>query len=101
MALLQPDPGDPGDDRVPAGSVGGQEAQLERRLLLDGAQVIASGALICPECDLPLSGWPAVRASQMQSCAWCGHSAPARDLMRPGIHDTPANQVELVARISQ
>lgn len=101
MALPGPDHDNPGEERVTAGAVGSPEVQLERRLVRDGVQVIASGALVCPGCELPLSGWPAVRASQMQSCAWCGHSAPARDLLRPGIHDTPANQVELVARISQ
>lgn len=99
MALLQPDPGDPGEERVTAGAVGGDEALAERRLLRDGYEVIARGSLVCPECDLPLPGRPAVRASTVLSCAWCGHEARARELIRSGLIDTEANSVALVARL--
>jgi len=100
MVLLQPDLGDPGDDRVSAGTLGGQEAQLERRLLRDGAQVIAHGALICAKCELPLPGRPAVEAAALVHCGWCGHAARARELFRTGVTDTPANAVSLVARLN-
>lgn len=100
MALLQPDQGDPGEERVSAGSVGGQDAVLDHRLVQDGCQVIARGSLICPECDLPLPGRPAVPAAQMLSCAWCGHSAPARELLRVDVLDTTANSVALIARLA-
>lgn len=99
MALLQPDRGDPGEDRAAAGAIGGPEVELERRLLNEGRQVIARGALICPGCELPLPGTPAVRASQALACAWCGHTAPARELLRPGVRDTESNSVALVARL--
>lgn len=100
MALLQPESGDPGSDRVGAGALGGPEVELERRLLRDGSQVIARGALICTECELPLPGRPAVSASQVLSCSWCGHSAAARELLRVGVFDTTVNSVALVARIA-
>jgi hypothetical protein len=99
MAFLQPDPGDPGEDRAAAGTVGGPEIQLERRLITDGLQVIARGSLICPDCELPLPGRPSVRASALLECAWCGHSAPARDLLRVDVRDTESNRVALVARL--
>jgi len=101
MALLNQDPGDPGEKRVSAGPVGGAETQLEQRLLRDGRQVIARGALICPACELPMPGSPAVSAALVLHCGWCGHSAPARDLLRTDIRDTGANAVALVARIAQ
>lgn len=97
---IAPNPGDRGDDRAASGLVGGAEAQLEHRLLRDGRQVIARGALICPECDLPLPGRPAVAAAERLHCGWCGHSAPARELLRRGVFDTAVNRVELVARLS-
>ena len=100
MALLQPDHGDPGEDRASAGAVGGPETQLERRLIKDGSQVIARGALICPECELPLPGRPAVAAQALVHCGWCGHSARARELFRPGVRDAPGNSVALVARLT-
>ena len=93
-------PGDPGEDRAAAGAVGGAEAQLELKLLRDGVQVLAGGSLVCPGCELPLPGRPAVAASRVLHCGWCGHSAPARELLRRGVVDAPANRVALVARIA-
>ena len=100
MALLQPDHGDPGEDRVSAGAVGGPETQLERRLIQDGAQVIATGSLICAECELPLPNRPDVAAPATLHCGWCGHSARAREFFRAGVSDAPGNAVSLVARLA-
>ena len=94
------DRGDPGEDRAAAGALGGTESLLERRLVADGVQVIARGSLVCPECDLPLPGRPAVSAFQPISCGWCGHAAPARDLLREDRVDAPASRVALVARLA-
>ncbi len=99
MALLQPDFGDQGDDRAVAGALGADSAEFERKLLSDGHQVIARGSLICPECELPLPGRPAVSAPTLIHCGWCGHSARARELFRPDVLDAPANAVALVARL--
>ncbi len=93
------DPGDPGSDRVSSGSLGGVESQLERRLLRDGVQVIARGTLVCPECELPQPASPAVRAAQPITCSWCGHTAPARELLRTGASGAPASAARLVARL--
>jgi hypothetical protein len=99
MALIQPDFGDPGDDRAASPEhVGAPE--IEHRLIRDGRQVVARGALVCSECDLPLPGRPAVAAQAFVHCGWCGHSARARELFRTGVDDTPGNAVALVARLS-
>lgn len=93
------DRGDPGEDRVAAGAVGGAEAQLELRLTRDGVQVLARGSLVCPECELPLPSRPAVPAFRVLHCGWCGHSAPARALLREDVSDAPGSRVALVARL--
>ncbi len=96
---MQPEFGDPGEDRAVAGAVGADSVELERKLLSDGHQVIAYGSLICTECELPLPGRPAVASATMLHCAWCGHTARARELFRPNVLDAPANGVALVARL--
>ena len=99
MALIQPDFGDHGEDRAVAGAVGADSAELERKLLRDGEQVIGYGSLICTQCSLPLPGRPAVVATSLIECGWCGHSARARELFHQDVLDAPANGVALVARI--
>ena len=94
------DAGDPGEDRAATGALGGTESQLERKLIADGVQVIARGSLVCPECDLPLPGTPAVPAAGVLACGWCGHAAPAMDLLRANRFDAPASRVALVARLA-
>jgi hypothetical protein len=100
MPVIQPDSGDPGEDRAIAGALGADSAELERKLLSDGHQVIAHGSLICPQCELPLPGRPAVPAAALIHCGWCGHTARARELFRPNVLDAPANGVALVARLN-
>ena len=94
------DPGDPGEDRAAAGALGGAEAQLELKLVRDGVQVLARGSLVCPTCELPLPGRPAVPAFRVLHCGWCGHAAPARALLREDVADAPGSRVALVARIA-
>jgi hypothetical protein len=100
LALFQSDSGDPGEAKAQAAEGIARESHLERRLIRDGSQVIAHGSMICPECDLPLPGRPAVSASLMLTCSWCGHRAPAWALFQAGAADTPANAVSLVARLT-
>jgi uncharacterized Zn finger protein (UPF0148 family) len=97
---LTPDPGDPGEPRVRIGRTGGAEAGEERRLVRDGAQVLAHGALICPECDLPLALLRRFRATGPTRCPYCDHAAEARDFIREDVYDTLANEVYLVARFA-
>lgn len=96
---ITPDPGDPGESQVRQGHVGG-DLDERRRLIRDGAQVLAHGALICPDCDLPVSVTGRVRAVAELRCAYCDHAAPARDFLRRDVYDLVANEAYLVARVA-
>lgn len=99
MALhLTPDPGDPGEPQVRIGRTGGAGAGAQRRLIRDGAQILAHGALICPACELPIAAAHRIRATDPLRCAFCDHAAEARDFIREDVFDTLANEVYLVAR---
>jgi uncharacterized Zn finger protein (UPF0148 family) len=97
---LTPDPGDPGDPRVRSGRAGGAEAGEERRLIRDGAQVLAHGALVCPSCELPIFPAGRVRAASELRCSYCEHRAEIREFLREDVYDTVANEVYLVARVA-
>jgi uncharacterized Zn finger protein (UPF0148 family) len=97
---IGPDPGDPGEPQVRIGRTGGAEAGEERRLVRDGAQVLAHGALICPECDLPLAADRRLPATGRLRCGFCDHTAEARDFIREDVYDTVSNEVYLVARVA-
>jgi hypothetical protein len=95
---LPADPGDPGQPKTRMGRVDGSEAGAERRLLRDGVQVLAHGALVCPSCALPM----AVRRFPVGfhlRCGFCDHEAPAREFLAEDVYDTVANEVYLVARV--
>ncbi|MGI9020400.1 MAG: hypothetical protein ACR2G3_06800 [Solirubrobacterales bacterium] len=96
---LTPGPGDPGEPQVQIGRVGGAEADSERRLVRDGAQVLGHGALICPECELPLALAGRLRAAGPVRCPYCGHESEARAFVREDVYDTLANEVYLIARV--
>jgi uncharacterized Zn finger protein (UPF0148 family) len=96
---LTPDPGDPGEPQVRIGRAGGEIGE-ERRLVRDGAQILAHGALVCPECELPIVPAHRFRATGPLSCAFCDHTAEARAFVREDVFDTVANEVYLVARVS-
>jgi uncharacterized Zn finger protein (UPF0148 family) len=96
---LTPDPGDPGEQQVRQGHLGG-DFDERRRLVRDGAQLLAHGALICPRCALPLAIKARVRAGLDIRCAYCDHTAPAREFLREDVFDTLENEVYLVARVS-
>jgi len=96
---LPADPGDPGHPNVRIGRLDGAEAGAERRILRDHAQVLAHGALICPECDLPLAVPGRIPAGQSLECGFCGHEGPARRYLRGDVYDTVANEAYLVARL--
>ncbi len=97
---VAPDPGDPGEPQVRIGRAGGAEAGDHRRLVRDGAQVLAHGALICPSCELPMEAARRLPATGPVSCGYCGHSAEARAFLRRDVFDTLANEVYLVARVA-
>ena len=98
MALLFPQPGDRGEPDIKQGRTGGSALGEERRLLREGVQVLARGALVCPECELPISPLPRIRPRTEIACAFCDHAAPAVEFLREAVVDVPANDVMLVAR---
>lgn len=100
MAFRIPaDPGDPGLPEVRLGRAAGAEGALERRILTDGAQVLAHGALVCPSCGVPIAAHGQIRAGSELQCGFCDHAARAREFIAVDVFDTLANEVYLVARV--
>ncbi len=96
---LAPDPGDHGEPQVRIGRTGGSEIGEERRLIRDGRQILAHGALVCPECELPIAAGVRLAATKTMKCGFCDHAAEAREFIREDVFDTVANEVYLVARV--
>jgi hypothetical protein len=96
---VAPDPGDRGEPDVKLGRTGGSAVGEHRRLVRDGMQVLARGAMLCPECALPLAPPSRIRPRAELSCGFCDHTAPAHAFVRDGVRDTAANAVTVVARI--
>ena len=99
MALLFPQPGDRGEPDVKTGRTGGSAVGEDRRLVRSGIQVLARGALACPECSLPISPVPKIRPRAELRCAFCDHRAPAVEFLHEGLTYAPGAQVALVARL--
>ena len=101
MSLHLPaDPGDPGRPKTKQGRVDGSRPSAERRLIRDGAQVVGHGALVCPQCALPLAVHGRTPAGVFMRCGFCDHLAPAREFLAEDVYDTIANEVYLVARVT-
>jgi uncharacterized Zn finger protein (UPF0148 family) len=100
VGFLAPDPGDPGEARVDAGSAAGASLGEHRRLVRDGAQVLAHGALVCPECGLPIAVTRRLPATGALRCGFCDHTAEAHRFIREDVFDTVENEVYLVARVA-
>jgi hypothetical protein len=96
---LAPDPGDRGEPDIKVGRTGGSALGEDKRLVRDGLQVLARGALLCPACALPISPPPRIRPRAELRCGFCEHAAPAHAFVRDGVFDTAANDVRVVARI--
>ena len=97
---VAPDPGDRGEPDVKLGRTGGSAVGEDRRLISSGDQVLARGALRCPECALPISPAPRIPPRAELRCGFCAHAAPALDFLAPDLIDTPANDVVLIARVA-
>ena len=101
MAFRVPgDPGDPGVPEVQVGRTAGADSALERRIVRDGAQVLAHGALICPGCGIPLAAHGALPIGAEVQCGYCDHVAPARSFVTEDVYDTVPNEVYVVARVT-
>lgn len=96
---LTPDHGDKGEPDVKVGRLGGAAVGESKRLVRDRMQVLGRGALVCPECSLPISPAPRARPKAAMSCGFCGHAAAVCDFVRGQCFDTLANEVRIVARI--
>ena len=97
---LLPEPGDPGEPQVRLGRTDGALAGAERRVVRDGVQVRAHGALLCPECDLPIAAAGRLPVGLEVRCGFCDHTGPAREFLAEDVFDTLANEVYLVARFA-
>ena len=85
----------PGERKVRAADI-----RHEWRISRDGIEVIAHGALVCPDCDAPVViGYPLPAGSWVE-CGFCGRGARAREFLVRDIFDTVANEAYLVARLA-
>jgi hypothetical protein len=96
---LPADPGDPGQLGTRTGRVDGSEAGVQRKLVRDGAQVLAHGALMCPSCAIPIAVVAPFPVGARLECGYCDHAGPARDFLAEDVYDTVPNEVYLVARV--
>jgi hypothetical protein len=96
---LPANPGDPGQPDARAGRVDGSEAGAHRRLVRDGVQVLAHGALVCPRCAIPIAVSVPFAAGTRLVCGYCDHAGRAREFLAEDVYDTVTNEVYLVARV--
>lgn len=85
----------PGERKVRAADI-----RHEWRLSRDGIEVIAHGALVCPNCDAPQVIATPIAAGSWVQCGFCAHRARARRFLVRDIFDTVANEAYLVARLA-
>ena len=97
---LFPTPGDPGERELEPGRSGEAVASEERRLVRDGTQVLARGALVCPACALPISPAPRLRPRAALRCPFCAHEGAALAFVAEAGRDASANRVSLIARLA-
>jgi hypothetical protein len=96
---ITPDPGDRGLPEVRLGRAAGADSALERRIVRDGAQVLAHGALVCPGCGLPIAAHGQLPLAGEVECGFCAHTAAAGDFVVEDVFDTVANEVYIIARV--
>jgi hypothetical protein len=91
----------PGDTAGPDGRTEHVDERLDerKRLVADGMQVLARGAMVCPSCALPISPPSRTRPKAQMRCGFCDRNGPVHEFVRGDIVDTAANEVRVVARI--
>jgi hypothetical protein len=97
---IAPDPGEKGVPETGTTAPGGADLGERRQIVADGFEVLAHGALVCPECAVPIALASRVGAGRRVRCPYCAHSDRARYFVRPDVFDAVANEVYLVARVS-
>jgi hypothetical protein len=71
----------------------------EWRVARQGIEVVAHGALICPECRAPVVVASPRPAQRPLDCGFCGHRGRAREFLVRDVFDTVANEAYLIARL--
>ncbi len=71
----------------------------DHRLIRDGVQQLGHGALVCPDCTMPVALEGRVGVGSPLECGYCANSAPAREFFAADVYDTAVNEVLLIARI--
>jgi hypothetical protein len=94
----------PSNDSEPLRAGGGVKVTdlgSDHRLIHDGVEQIAHGAMVCPDCSMPVRIDGPLAVGTELSCGYCEESAPARDFLVRDVYDTAANEVLLVARLDR
>jgi hypothetical protein len=63
------------------------------------AATLATGSMICPQCELPIAVGTGLPATSYLICPFCDHAGEARSFLRRDVRDTRSNRVDLIARI--
>jgi hypothetical protein len=71
----------------------------QHRLIREGREALAHGAMVCPGCAMPVSLAEPIGVATELRCGYCETAAPARRYLVRDVYDTAANEVYLVARI--
>jgi hypothetical protein len=84
----------PGEQRARAADVA-----PEWRIARHGIEVVAHGAVVCPQCSAPVVlGGPSPAAKEI-TCGFCRHTARAREFLVRDVFDTVANEAYMIARL--
>ena len=83
------------EEKVRAGDI-----EHERRVSRDGIEVLAHGALVCPQCAAPVVVGDRVPAHEEIACGFCGHRGASRSFLVQDVFDTVANEAYLIARLT-
>jgi hypothetical protein len=93
-------PTDSGSDPIrPVGGIKVTDLGSDHRLVRDGVEQLAHGALVCPGCSLPVRIDGPMSAGSELDCGYCETVAPAHRFLLRDVYDTPENEVFLIARI--
>lgn len=71
----------------------------DHRLVRDGVEQLAHGAMVCPGCRAPAQIDGTVGVGVELRCSYCAAKAPAREFLVPDVFDTAGNEVVMVARM--
>jgi hypothetical protein len=99
LVALHLDPFEHEPIRQQEGTVRVADIRPHWRVANDGIEVLAHGALVCPDCDAPVVIAGKTAAWRELSCGFCGHRARAREFLARDVFDTVANEAYLVARV--